>query len=153
MPTMGQTLSRILLHVVFSTKDREPLIPGDAADRLYAYFGSVADSEHCTLLAAGGVEDHVHLLVVAKPVVAPADFVRVLKSNSSRWLKETFPKCGHFAWQNGYGVFSIGESGVPAVRKYIAGQREHHREVTFQDEFRSLCRKYGIEWDERYVWQ
>lgn len=153
LPQMGQTLSRILFHVVFSTKDRRPLISADAEARLFAYLGTVADSENAALVAAGGTSDHVHLLLTSKPVVAPANLVRSLKANSSRWMKDTFADNRRFAWQNGYGIFSVSESAVPAVRRYLAGQKEHHRRTTFQDEFRAICRKHGIEWDERYIWQ
>jgi putative transposase len=148
---MGQTLSRILLHAVFSTKHREPIIPAEGLPRLFAYLGTVADSEGASLIAAGGMPDHVHLLLALKPVHAPADIVRALKANSSRWAKQILG-VPEFAWQNGYGIFSVSESSIAAVRDYLARQAEHHEERSFQDELRGLCRKHSVDLDERYVW-
>ena len=149
---MAQTLARITLHVVFSTKDRQPLIHAQIAPRLYAYIGTVAHSEGAVLLAAGGMPDHVHLLLALRPAVAPADLVRTIKANSSRWVKETFEELREFSWQGGYGAFSVSTSGIDEAKRYIGAQAEHHHSASFQEEFRRILHLNGLEWDEGYVW-
>ena len=147
---MASTLTKILLHIVFSTKDRAAFIAEELEPDLYAYVGGICRRMGSPLLAMGGVPDHLHLLVSLGKTVAPCDLLLNIKRDSSKWMKEHRPD---FAWQEGYFAFSIGESGDEALRGYIAGQKEHHRGVGFQDEMRSFLRKYKIEWDERYVWE
>lgn len=140
------------MHIVTSTKHREPLLRGDIHPRLFAYMGGIARNQESMLVAAGGVEDHVHLLVDVSKNIAVSELVMHLKKDSSKWLKTVGPEYDGFHWQDGYSGFSIGESGVGGVRKYLEGQREHHRGRSFQDELREFFNKYQMGYDERYVW-
>ena len=150
---MAQSLAKILLHAVFSTKDRRPFLRDEALrEELHRYLGGILTNLDCQPLIIGGVEDHVHLLFALSRTATVADVVKETKRGSSVWLKTKSPALADFAWQNGYGVFSIGQSQVDAARAYIAGQAEHHRKVSFQDELRELLRRYEMEFDERYVW-
>jgi REP element-mobilizing transposase RayT len=150
---MPQSLASLHVHLVFSTKHREPVITPDLAPRVYGYLGGVARGADSPLVAAGGVADHVHLLVSLGRQTCVADLVRELKSNSSGWVHETFPEHPRFAWQSGYGAFAVSKSNVGAVKAYIARQDEHHRKRTFQDEYREFLRLHELEWDERYLWE
>ena len=150
---MPQSLAKVLLHVVFSTKNRAPLLREKALRaELHRYIGGILTNLDCQPLIGGGVEDHVHILFVLSRTHPIADVIKETKRASSIWLKQRAPDLGDFAWQAGYGAFSIGFSQVDAVTAYIAEQEEHHRKVSFQDEFRELLRRYQIEYDERYVW-
>lgn len=150
---MAQSLAKILLHTVFSTKERRPFLCDEPLrEELHRYLGGILTHLDCQPLIIGGVEDHVHLLFTLSRTATVADVVKELKRGSSVWLKTKSPALTDFAWQNGYGVFSIGQSQVDAARAYIAGQVEHHRKISFQDELRELLRRYEIESDERYVW-
>jgi REP element-mobilizing transposase RayT len=149
---MPQSLASVYLHVVFSTKNRAPLITPDLARRLHPYLAAIALGNGTKALDIGGMPDHVHLLLSFGREVTIAETVKKLKGSSSRWVHDTFPGHRAFAWQNGYGAFSVGYPEMGAVRAYIATQEEHHREATFQDEYRILLRRHGLEWDERYVW-
>ena len=150
---MAQSLAKILLHTVFSTKDRHPFLRDKPLrDELHRYLGGILANLDCQPLIIGGVEDHVHLLFTHSRTATVADVVKELKRSSSAWLKAKAADLADFAWQAGYGVFSIGQSQVNDVRAYIAGQEEHHRKVLFQDEFRRLLERYDIAFDERYVW-
>ena len=146
---MPQSLAKILVHTVFSTKERRPFLRDK---ELHRYLGGILTNLDCQPIIAGGVEDHVHLLCALSCTCGPAEMVKEAKRGSSLWLKTRGPDLQAFAWQNGYGIFSIGFSQIQSVRDYIAGQEEHHREVSFQDEFRQLLRRYEIAFDERYVW-
>lgn len=128
---MPQSLSQLLVHVVFSTKDRAPVIYDEWRPDLHAYLGGILRKRKCDLLAAGGVEDHVHLLVRMATTISLADMIRDTKSNSSAWRRENGDL--RFAWQSGYGAFSVSPTMVNSVKEYIANQREHHRTVTFQE--------------------
>ena len=148
---MPHTSGNILLHFIFSTQGRRPLIKLEFCDDLFAYLGGIIREMQGTALIVNGTCDHVHMLVRLRPVHAAAEIARVVKTNSSRWVREKFdPK---FAWQTGYGVFSVSESSVKAVIKYIAEQEEHHRKHSFQEEFVAFLKKNRIEYDERYIWQ
>ena len=150
---MAQSLSKILVHTVFSTKDRRPFLNDrELRTELHAYVGGILARLECQPLIIGGVADHVHILSTLARTRDAASVVKEVKRGSSLWLKTVAPTLADFAWQNGYGVFSIGASQVAAVRKYIANQEEHHRKVSFQDEFRTLLTRYDVEFDERYVW-
>jgi len=149
---MASTLTRLLVHITFSTKRREALIPEEIEPNLYAYIGGICRRMESPLLAMGGITDHVHLLVSLGKTVALADLMLNIKRDSSKWIKEQDAALSAFGWQDGYFAFSIGESVVDALRIYIANQNEHHTTVTFKDEMRGFLRKYGIEWDERYAW-
>jgi putative transposase len=147
---MPQSLSRIIIHLVFSTKNRAPLILPEHRTRLFDYLGGTLNNVGCPVIRVGGVADHVHLLHVLGKTMSVSKVVEEVKKESSKWCKEVVHP--EFYWQAGYGAFSVSPSNVEAVRIYIDGQEEHHRELTFQDEFRELLRRHGIEWDERYVW-
>lgn len=149
---MAQTLTSILVHIIFSTKNRDPLIPLDFRDNIFRYIGGIAAHHASPLLAAGGVQDHVHLLVSLSKTIALAPLVMDIKKDSSKWIKHEHPTLDGFHWQDGYAAFSIGESQVPALRAYFEKQEEHHRQVAFQDELRAFLRKYNVEFDERYIW-
>lgn len=149
---MPQSLSRVLVHLVFSTRHRTPWLTPDVREELYPYLGGVLDKLRCTAIRNGGVADHVHLLFGLSRTVAIAEVVEKLKSSSSKWVKAKTAKCGEFAWQSGYGVLSVSESHAEACIRYIEAQEEHHKKLTFQDEYRELMRLAGIEVDERYVW-
>jgi len=150
---MPQSLAKILVHLVFSTKERLPYLrEKPLREELYRYFGGILDNHHCQPITTGGVEDHVHLLFAFSRTDTFADVVKELKRGSALWLKKKAKGLSEFAWQNGYGAFSIGYSQIEAARAYIVGQEKHHRRISFQDEFRGLLRRYEIEFDERYVW-
>jgi REP element-mobilizing transposase RayT len=150
---MAQSLTQIYVHLVFSTKDRTPFLQDrELRDRLQAYIAGTCRNLESPSIIVGGVADHVHVLCRLGKTISVSDLVRELKRESSKWLKEQAAELAAFYWQNGYGVFSVSPAHVPALTAYIEYQEEHHRTETFQDEFRRLMRKYGIEFDERYVW-
>jgi putative transposase len=147
---MGHSYTDLLVHAVFATKGRRPLISSDFSDRMYEYIGGIARAEKCSLLSGGGMPDHAHLFLRMHPSMSIADLLRIIKSRSTGWIHETL---GHdFAWQAGYGAFSVSQSSKEAVEKYIEHQPEHHRKLTFQEEFIALLEKHGIEYDPRYIW-
>jgi putative transposase len=149
---MPQSLASLLAHIVFSTKYRVPVIGDDVRDSLHAYIGGILDNLSGSLLHAGSVEDHIHLLVAQPRTLSAAELIEEIKTSTSKWVKTQGSKYAGFHWQAGYGIFSISPSHRRAVERYLDGQREHHRQVTFQDEFRRLLRKYEITFDERYLW-
>jgi REP element-mobilizing transposase RayT len=149
---MAHTFTNLLVHAVFSTKGREPWLDGAVRPRLLPYMGGIVREAGANAVIIDGADDHVHLLLAITASIAVADLMRVLKTNSSRWVHETFPNLGGFAWQAGYGAFSVSESQRDALKQYIANQAEHHKHVTFQEEFRLFLRRHGIVFDERYVW-
>ncbi len=150
---MSQSLAKILVHSVFSTKDRRPFLRDKILrDELHRYLGGILAKRDCQPIIVGGVEDHVHLLCALSRTCEAAAMVKEVKRGSSLWIKTKSPDLQDFSWQNGYGIFSIGFSQIALLRGYIAGQEEHHRKVSFQDEFRLLLKRYEIEFDERYVW-
>jgi putative transposase len=148
---MASTLSDLLIHLVFSTKNREARITAELQPDLYAYLGGIVRSEKGSALAIGGMPDHVHLLVRFHPDLPVSTLVRKLKAKSSRWVKQRKAGDPRFAWQSGYGAFSVSGSQAAAVRRYIANQTDHHRKRTFPEEYLALLEKHGIEFDERYV--
>lgn len=150
--SMPQSLAAILVHLVFSTKNREPLIKPEIESELFPYMATTCQSENSPALIINGTMDHVHLLVLLGRKTSIADLVEEVKSSSSGWIKSKGADYRHFYWQAGYGAFSIGQSGVNALKAYIANQKEHHRNKTFQAEFRALLQRYKCEYDERFVW-
>jgi REP element-mobilizing transposase RayT len=148
---MPQSFASLHCHVVFSTKNRQPLIKRELQSRLFEYIGGILRNQSSPLIAAGGMPDHVHLLVSLGRSDAVSDVLRVIKTNSSCWFHEEL-HMPEFQWQTGYGAFAVSYSGIDQVKKYFADQNEHHRVRTFQDEFRELLRRHGLEWEERYVW-
>ncbi len=149
---MANTYTSLFYHVVFSTKNREPFIGPDIEQRVWAYIGGVARQHNMTALQVGGIEDHIHVLVLAPPVLSPSQIAQYVKGDSSKWIHETFPTLRHFAWQTGYGAFSVSKSGVSSVVDYIQNQRQHHARKTFQAEYVEFLQRHGVEYDERYVW-
>jgi REP element-mobilizing transposase RayT len=148
---MPGTYSQILLHVVFSTKRREPWLTAEITERLYPYMGGIVRAENGVLYDIGGVEDHVHMYLRWRLDGSVSDLMRKVKSRSSRWIHETFPTLGAFAWQEGYSVFTVSKSQESAVKTYIAGQAEHHKKEDFKSELLRLLRAHGVEFDEQYV--
>ncbi|MES2995340.1 MAG: transposase [Verrucomicrobiota bacterium] len=148
---MPQSLSRVLVHLVFSTKNREPFIAPDVRPRLHGYIVGILDHLKSPSIWTGGVADHVHILFVLGRTTTQAEIVEEVKKSSSKWMKADGGVPG-FSWQAGYGAFSIGESQVETVVRYIRNQEEHHRKVTFQEEYRKFLERYKISYDEKYVW-
>ena len=148
---MPGTYSQLLLHIVFSTKQRQRWIAPEVAERLYPYIGGIIRAEKGVLYQIGGVEDHVHLYLRWRPDAAISDLMRTVKARSSKWVHEMFPALQAFAWQEGYSVFSVSKSQEDAVKAYIAGQAEHHRKEDLRSELLRLLRAHGVEFDERYV--
>jgi REP element-mobilizing transposase RayT len=146
---MPQSLSLVIVHLVFSTKNRVPCLTQQITEELYPYLATISRNAGCECYRIGGMPDHVHLAIRLSRTVTIADLVEELKTTSSKWLKSRSP---HFAWQRGYGVFSIAVRDLEALIAYIDDQDRHHRNDTFQDELRGLLATYGIEYDERYVW-
>ena len=149
---MPQSLSRILIHLVFSTKNRVAVLTPGIQSELHPYLKGTLDGIDCPAIQVGGVEDHVHLLFGLARTRSIADVVETVKTSSSKWIKTKGREFTDFHWQAGYGAFSVSQSAVEAVIAYIQNQAEHHRSMSFQDEYRKLLRKYRVEFDERYVW-
>ena len=149
---MSQSLVKNLIHLVYSTKHRQPWIPKDVTEKLGAYQAGVFREWDSPSLVIGGVHDHVHALFLLSKNHALRKIVEEVKKGSSKWMKAESPKNPEFYWQSGYAGFSVSQSKVEEVRRYIENQEEHHRKMTFQDELRELFKRHGIEYDERYVW-
>ena len=149
---MPQSLSSVLVHLVFSTKRRQPLIDPAIETELHPYFATVFRACDSPSLTINGTADHVHALFVLARTERLCDVVEEVKKRSSKWIKTKGAAYAGFEWQAGYGAFSIGQSNVDALKRYIANQKQHHRKMTYQDELRKLLAKYRVEYDERYVW-
>ena len=150
---MPQSLVQVYLHIVFSTKQRRPYLRGrNLREKADGYMAGICKNLDCPALKIGGGEDHTHLLTRHSKILTISDFMRELKRSSSLWIKIQSEELSSFQWQNGYGAFSVSPSHVEQVKTYIANQERHHHKESFQDEFRRLCKKYGVEIDERYVW-
>jgi putative transposase len=149
---VSQSLSNILLHIIFSTKNREPWIQPEIENELYAYLALVFRECNCPAILINGAADHVHALCVLSRTITVADLLETVKKRSSKWIKTQGAFYQNFAWQAGYGAFSLGESNKASAVKYIQNQKEHHRVKTFQEEFREFLKAYQISYDEKYVW-
>ena len=149
---MPRSYTNLIYHIVFSTRDRKPLISPDRQERLYDYIGGTIRGLGGILLAINGTSDHAHLLAKLRPDKSVSDVLRDLKSNSSGWMHSVFPAASDFSWQNGYGAFTVSASQVESVRRYIANQEQHHSKNSFEDEFVGLLRKNEIEFDVKYLW-
>jgi len=149
---MANTYTALHYHMVFSTKNRVGHITPEIEQRVWAYLGGVARHHKMTALQVGGVDDHVHALVMAPATLSPSQIAQYLKGDSSKWIHETFQELRDFAWQEGYGVFTVSKSNLESVVSYIQKQREYHQQRTFQEEYLDFLQKHGIEYDERYVW-
>ena len=150
---MAHKYPNILVHCVFSTKERRPLITPELRERLWPFIGGIARQNKMKAIEIGGVEDHVHILLSLPSTMAISKALQLIKGGSSKWIHETFPEHRLFAWQEEYGAFSVSVSQLDKTIKYIKGQEVHHREMTFQEEFLALLKKHRIEYDERYLWK
>ena len=150
---MPQSLSVVYLHLVFSTKERRPFLRDEIVrNSLHSYLGGISKQLDCAPIICGGIEDHVHLLARLGRTITQAEWVKELKRVSNLWLKKEH-EIRLFEWQGGYACFSVSQSNLEQVKKYIANQAEHHKKINFQDELRLLLRRYRVEWDERYIWE
>jgi REP element-mobilizing transposase RayT len=150
---MPQSLANILVHAIFSTKDRQPFFHDRALrDELHRYLGGIANQIDCNSIIVGGIADHVHLLTGLSRTCTAAELIKELKRGSSIWIKTKGPEFTKFSWQSGYGIFSVSYSQIEAVQKYIANQEEHHRTLSFQDEMREFFKHHHVAFDERHVW-
>jgi REP element-mobilizing transposase RayT len=150
---MPQSLARLWTHLIFSTKHRFPFLSDRQLRRdMHGYLATMLRQQDCEPIIVGGVEDHIHGLFALSRKHAIADVVKEVKRTSSKWIKEVAPMQSKFRWQNGYGAFSVSQSDIPEVIEYIERQEEHHKRVTFQDEHRAFLKAYGIDYDERYIW-
>ena len=149
---MAQTLTRLLEHIIFSTKDRRDLIVPSIEPELYAYLGGVCSNHESPALAIGGIENHVHLLVSLSKNSALSDFLMMLKKDSSLWIKTKGAAYCDFYWQDGYGAFSVGQSQVRTVTRYIHEQKQRHKNITFEEELMTIAKRYGVEFDPRFLW-
>ena len=149
---MPQSLSSILVHLIFSTKNREPFLTPAIESELHPYIAKILRELKSPCLVLNGTSDHIHLLFALGRVITVAELVEEVKTNSSKWIKTKGGEFKNFHWQRGYGAFSIGQSNVEVLKRYIRNQKAHHKRVTFQDEYRNVLKSYGIDFDERYVW-
>jgi REP-associated tyrosine transposase len=149
---MANTYAALYYHIVFSTKNRVAYIKPEIESRVWAYIGGAAREHKMTALQVGGAEDHVHALVMAPATLSLSQIAQYLKGDSSKWIHEKFPELRGFAWQDGYGAFTVSKSNLPDVIRYIENQREHHQRKSFQEEYLDFLNKHGIDYDERYVW-
>ena len=145
---MSHTYFQNVMHVVFSTKERQRMIPPKMKSRLWSYTAGICKGQKLFVHSIGGMEDHIHLLLQFPATFAIADAIRTIKTNSSGWMAD---EIGSFAWQEGYGAFSVSKSNIPTVVRYIQNQERHHRKMSFEDEFIGLLEKHGIEYDPKYV--
>ena len=149
---LDHTFANLLTHVIFSTKDRQPLLTPDLRTDLLAYMGGIVRNIHGKLMDSNARPDHVHCLLSLPPALAVAEALRLIKSNSSLWVHERWGRAA-FAWQAGYGAFSVSQSNVRAVVKYIRNQEQRHRKISFQEEFIAFLKAHGIAYDKRYIWE
>ncbi|MCE9545388.1 MAG: IS200/IS605 family transposase [Planctomycetia bacterium] len=150
---MASTFTNLLYHIVYSTKYRNNLVAPQLQAELYPYIGGIVQENRGTLLEIGGMPDHVQLLAQFSPTIAVSDMLRLIKTNSSKWVNERDGTAGRFEWQTGYAAFSVSQSQADTVRQYIRRQEEHHRSRSFTDEFRRLLQKHNIDFDERYLFE
>ncbi len=149
---MGQSLVKNYLHIVFSTKHRQPMITEAIESELHAYLGGICKKLDCQPIKVGGYNDHIHILCMLSKKITLIKLMEVLKSHSSKWIKTKGEDFKNFYWQDGYGAFSVNATEIDVVVSYIANQKEHHSKKTFQDEYKAFLKKYQVEYDERYVW-
>jgi REP element-mobilizing transposase RayT len=152
VPIMAGTYTKLVYHLVFSTKQRIPLIGDRVRDELHRYLGAIVNGEGGTLLAVGGMPDHIHLLARLTPTKTISEMLRRVKGNSSRWLNDGRMGLRKFGWQDGYAAFSVSQSQIARVRQYIETQPEHHRATDYRKELLTLLRRHGVEFDERHLW-
>ncbi len=149
---MAQSLTAIYVHIIFSTKDRTPWIDDSLRLRLWQYLGGICNSEDCVPVKIGGTSDHIHILCRLSKNTNVSNLINLVKTNSSKWIKSILPEHAVFSWQNGYGVFSVNPQETEKVIEYIDNQKQHHIKRGFCEEFLIFVKKYGIEYDEKYLW-
>jgi REP element-mobilizing transposase RayT len=149
---MANTYTSLHYHIVFSTKNRHPWIHADIEQRVWEYLGGIARQNDMKAVQIGGIEDHLHVVLAVPPTMAVSKAVQLLKGGSSKWIHEMLPALGDFEWQQGYGAFTVSKSQLPSVIQYAANQRDHHRQRSFQDEYRAMLEQHGVEYDERFLW-
>jgi len=149
---MPQSLSKVIIHIIFSTKNRNAWLDREVRPRLHAYVATICRDLDADAFRVGGVADHLHIVTSLPRTLSQAEMVETVKKTSSKWIKRLDTKYREFYWQRGYGAFSVSPSHLKAVLEYVANQAEHHRTRSFQEEYRGFLRKYGVEFDERYVW-
>lgn len=150
---MPHSYVNLIYHIIFSTKDREPIITSAYQERLYEYIGGIIRAQGGIALAINGVADHVHILAKLRQDKALSEVIRDCKSNASGWMHNLFPEQKDFAWQNGYGAFTVSASQIAEVSRYIANQEKHHRKRSFRDEFIAILKANEMEFDEKYLWK
>jgi len=149
---MPQSLSKVYVHITFSTKNRQNIIDNEIKNKLFEYLGGICKKLECNPVKVGGYKNHVHILCILSKKVTQIKLLEEVKKSSSKWIKTQSTKYSNFYWQDGYGIFSVNPSEIDVVEKYIENQEEHHKTKTFQDEYRAFLKKYEVEYDERYVW-
>ena len=149
---MPQSLSKVIVHIVFSTKNREPWLDSNVRPRMHAYLAVICRDLGADFVHAGGVADHVHIVTTLPRTVSQAQMIEQMKKASSKWIKALDSRYRRFFWQRGYAAFSVSPSQLDAVLQYVDAQKKHHRTRTFQEEYRELLRRQGIDLDERYIW-
>ena len=149
---MANTYINILIHTVFSTKNRESWISSSLRERLYPYMCGIARENGLKVLCIGGTDNHIHILLLLDSTTSIAKEIQLIKGGSSKWIHETFPELRLFSWQEGYGAFSIGISNVDETKKYIENQEKHHKKESFRDEYLKFLRKNNIDFNEKYLW-
>jgi REP element-mobilizing transposase RayT len=149
---MGQSLVKNYIHIVFSTKHRQPLINHEVEAELHSYLGGICNKLGCQVIKVGGFTDHIHILCLLSKKITLVKLLEELKSHSSKWIKTLGESYANFYWQDGYGAFSVNPSEVEIVKNYIVNQKEHHSKNTFKNEYKAFLKKYNVEYYERYVW-
>jgi putative transposase len=149
---MPQSLSKLIVHIIFSTKNREPWLDANVRPRMHAYLATICRDLGTEFVHVGGVADHVHIVTTLPRTLSQAHLIEQTKKTSSKWIKTVDARYRAFAWQRGYGAFSVSSSQLDAMLQYVDGQKAHHRTRTFQEEYRELLRKHGVDFEEHYVW-
>lgn len=149
---MPQSFAQVILHIVFSTKHRLPCITPEIEPQLFPYLGQICNNQRCPVILINGTANHLHILCGMGRTLTIADLVEELKTDSSKWLKTKSPSLHGFSWQNGYGVFSVDYRNTDGIKAYIASQKKHYTRVSFEDEYLATLNEFGVQYDERYVW-
>jgi putative transposase len=149
---VANTYTSLYVHLVFSTKNREPWIDHEIENRIWSYLGGIAKENSIKTFEIGGMPDHVHLVLALPPTISVSKSAQLIKGGSSLWIKSTFPEKSTFAWQDGYGAFTISKSNLDGVIKYVRNQREHHRVKTFQEEYTAFLERHGVEYNPTFLW-
>jgi putative transposase len=149
---MAGTYTKLYYHIVFSTKSRQPFINTEIEERLHKYISGIIQGIGGTSIEINGMADHIHILTILPPKIAVSDALRDIKTNSSKWVHETYPNLHKFAWQDGFAAFTVSKSQVEPVRQYIRDQKSHHQKTDYKFELVSLLEKHDVEYDERYIW-